>query len=740
MEVEHNETQSKKRKRSKMTKDEKNRKRRERRTGKEENKKQQEYRAKIAAEMSSPEAKVEINKKQQEYRAKIAAEMSPEANEEKNKKQQKYRAKVAANMSPEAKIEINKKQQEYRENIGPAVINKKKQQYRAKVAAEMSPEAKEQKKKEQQEDRAKQKVERKKKKSFNHKGFVSDEKDWLVTHKFVECETVKEVSDWKDRDKIGRHYLGEMQYKCRYCGALGFRGEIQGENKNPNWVGKEKDPNEYDKKLVHFGSLCCNKGKVEGVGNYNLPEELEQLYTSVDDDLALHFRENSRTYNNGMAMCSVTAKGGWKSRTPNNKQESMLTANGQLFRRIGSLLPRDGEQPKCVQTYFYGGDEATKWRIKNTRKKIPSLKERNTYTNVFKQLHTILVEKADNKYIKEFVGVKDYVEKNLKGKVWDVKLSIHGNQSVAGSTAHRGQLNAPTVNEVAILMPSEESITAEHKRCVVMNYKQRPGEKDKLQFIPDYHKSYDPWMYPLIFPDGQDGWHYELDHTCLQHMNYQLMKREGIVNPILLGRGLGQQYIVDQYAKIELGRLRYVAKNQKEMRVELYSGAKDAMKKSDTDLNNVGRKVILPSSFTGGDRYMHQQYLDAIALYQTFGHPHLFITMTCNPDWPEIKDNLEPGQTALDQPDLVQRVFNLKKRQLIKDLEIEMIFGRFKARTHSIEFQKRGFPHMHIIVWLDREKHSFTPEELDKIICAEIPDEFLDDKGKKVSKNVLYCN
>ena len=37
--------------------------------------------------------------------------------------------------------------------------------------------------------------------------------------------------------------------------------------------------------------------------------------------------------------------------------------------------------------------------------------------------------------------------------------------------------------------------------------------------------------------------------------------------------------------------------------------------------------------------------------------------------------------------------------QLIRDLGIEMIFERMIARTHSIEFQKRGFPHMHIIVW-----------------------------------------
>ena len=55
-----------------------------------------------------------------------------------------------------------------------------------------------------------------------------------------------------------------------------------------------------------------------------------------------------------------------------------------------------------------------------------------------------------------------------------------------------------------------------------------------------------------------------------------------------------------------------------------------------------------------------------------------------------------------------------------------MIFGRFKARTHSIEFQKRGFPHVHLIVWLDRDAH-FSPNDVDEIICAEIPDERLQD-------------
>ena len=45
----------------------------------------------------------------------------------------------------------------------------------------------------------------------------------------------------------------------------------------------------------------------------------------------------------------------------------------------------------------------------------------------------------------------------------------------------------------------------------------------------------------------------------------------------------------------------------------------------------------------------------------------------------------------------VSRIFKLKKQQLIKDLGSEMIFGKMLARTHSIEFQKRGFPHLHVV-------------------------------------------
>ena len=105
----------------------------------------------------------------------------------------------------------------------------------------------------------------------------------------------------------------------------------------------------------------------------------------------------------------------------------------------------------------------------------------------------------------------------------------------------------------------------------------------------------------------------------------------------------------------------------------------------------------------------------------------VFATMTCNPNWHEKQENLKDGETLLDRPDLFVHVFELKKQQLIRDLGVEMSFGKMIAGAHSIEFHKRWFPHMYIIFCLEEGSH-MTPKESDKFICAELPDKYLSEK------------
>ena len=119
--------------------------------------------------------------------------------------------------------------------------------------------------------------------------------------------------------------------------------------------------------------------------------------------------------------------------------------------------------------------------------------------------------------------------------------------------------------------------------------------------FPDYHRSYDRLQYPLLFPDGQDGWHFGLNYSALDHASYMMMDRDGIINPILFGRGIGQQWIVDQYCKVELERLRWVELNQDAIHAELYLGVADSyLRRSPTEGGNflkptgVTRRTPLP--------------------------------------------------------------------------------------------------------------------------------------------------
>lgn len=72
---------------------------------------------------------------------------------------------------------------------------------------------------------------------------------------------------------------------------------------------------------------------------------------------------------------------------------------------------------------------------------------------------------------------------------------------------------------------------------------------------------------------------------------------------------------------------------------------------------------------------MNENYQDSMAIVRKFGKPDLFITMTCNPHWKEIVENLEYKQTTEHRPDLVSRVFQLKLKSVLSDLLEKNLLG-----------------------------------------------------------------
>ena len=118
---------------------------------------------------------------------------------------------------------------------------------------------------------------------------------------------------------------------------------------------------------------------------------------------------------------------------------------------------------------------------------------------------------------------------------------------------------------------------------------------------------------------------------------------------------------------------------------------------------------------------MQQRFQDSMAIARYFKKVDIFLTMTCNPNWPEITRELHPGKTAYDRPDLVSRVFQMKKQALLQDI-MNGALGRTVAYVYSIEFQKRGLPHMHLLIFFDQPHKLTTPEEINKLIWARLPD------------------
>ena len=136
---------------------------------------------------------------------------------------------------------------------------------------------------------------------------------------------------------------------------------------------------------------------------------------------------------------------------------------------------------------------------------------------------------------------------------------------------------------------------------------------------------------------------------------------------------------MDTYVKIESSRLDYIRNNQDQIRADLYQGLVDSLHAGEGRADAVGKRTVLGTSFIEGPQDMRRRYMDAMALVRQYGRPDIFLTMTCNPNWDEIRRELYPGPTPQDRPDLVTRVFRAKLEELKRSLLEDHILGEVQA-------------------------------------------------------------
>jgi hypothetical protein len=552
-----------------------------------------------------------------------------------------------------------------------------------------------------------------------------------VTHQLA-------LSPIESAESVPIHSCGPMDQTCSHCNASHFSAE-------------QPSRGQF--------TICCQKGRVtlvslgEGFAGPNFAR-LRSLMTREGTPHQVseskHFLEKICQYNNGLAFAAKDCK--LRQLPPGGPQTYVV--HGQVYHTVRPLHPEqlarqrereaaaargepipENEQchpfiPIYNSLYILDSEQALNFRMA-----IPS--NRQCRRQLFNELEHLL--QSHNPFAQTYKNLKTVEEEeSTRAQAEGRPPSIYNLTFHLPKEVDIRRYNPPTAQEIAAVFTSPDG-TPPVSNCYA--YLNMPVGSFYFKKIHQSSPFCDPMTYPLFHPTGILGWHTEIPlnpdlyprHgrprvaervTVKQYYCYQMSVRRDSFNPILRCGALAQQYLVDAYCKMESERLEVLRREQKKLRAERYSGLRDYLHNvAEHEGALVGTVVILPSSYAGGPRAMKQNYQDAMAIVAHEGTPSLFITMTCNPEWPEIQKEPLPGQKWPDRPDLVARVFKIKLDALVKEINSGQIFGKILGEVGVIEFQKRGLPHAHILYILDKDSDPFdTPERIDSCVSAEIPD------------------
>ena len=325
------------------------------------------------------------------------------------------------------------------------------------------------------------------------------------------------------------------------------------------------------------------------------PSYLEQLLRYEERGQSSNYRQNIRTYN---SMFAFTSMGGRIDHEINRQGGGpyVFRLNGQNYHKIGTLLPKEGNNPKFAQLYIYDTENEVKNRMRASTSKGNN---QELDENIMSKLLEMLDE--NNVLVKTFRMARDrFRESDFK----NVKIRLLSERSRDGR-----KYNLPTASEIAALLLGDQNDETSERDIIV-------EDKDKqLQRISELHPSFMSMQYPLIFPYGEDGFRSEIPYediqghegerkrvTMMEYYAYSIQQRLNQSTVLLMSGRLFLQFIVDAAACIEQWRLNWYRMHQGRLRTELYSGLQDALDKGDTRTEHVGKRMILPSSCTDSPR------------------------------------------------------------------------------------------------------------------------------------------
>lgn len=263
--------------------------------------------------------------------------------------------------------------------------------------------------------------------------------------------------------------IGNMSKVCPHCNALKFNNETPG--------------------------LCCANGKVRLAALNCPPEPLRSLLLGTHN-YSNHFLNKIHAYNSCFQMTSFGAHNIIRDRfMPTFKvihsaydesnvcfecDFSYLKIQGQVYHQIGSLLPYPDGDHKFLQIYFLGNSDL----------------EVNRRMNIGRNLQRDLIVELQNIFHQHNAMVRIFKTSLDQMSTDNHQIVIRADKVPGGQ--HAGRFNAPTMNEVAVVIVGEQFLP----RDIVIQRRSH-----ELQRISELHRSYDAMQYPILFWQGEDGYH-----------------------------------------------------------------------------------------------------------------------------------------------------------------------------------------------------------------------------------------
>ncbi|XP_063980943.1 uncharacterized protein LOC135164482 [Diachasmimorpha longicaudata] len=420
--------------------------------------------------------------------------------------------------------------------------------------------------------------------------------------------------------------IGGMDKVCQYCQALKLRNETPG--------------------------MCCASGKVVLSPLPTPPEPLLSLLGGDSDDSKLFLRK-IRKFNSCFKMTSFGATKICDFASDRRNFETTFKIQDHVYHQIGSLMPMPDNNPKFLQIYF----------MSNCEERVTTRSQYNFIEQAEKRAIVILLEtflEDQNQLIPLIKRVSPRLQND------NYQIVIKADKVPLGE--HAGRFNAPTVDDVAIIMVGDPV----DKRAIKITRRD-----NTVSTVSDLHRSYDALQYPLIFWQGQDEYHLKINqcdpntgvygNEKVSSMNYyahRIMVRLNQDNYFLRFRQLFHQYIVDMFAKVESERLRCIRYKQAKLRSEENIHLRDTVAGNiDGNLNpnDIGKSFILPSSYIGSPRNM-QEYIQDAMTYFLVSHVDGYIRLNDKIRPEEIEQIIS---AEIPDPLIDQELFGIVSKHMI---------------------------------------------------------------------------